>query len=72
MESPTSIVILDGEKAFPCMLTEWLARDGLASVTGAKTLRLDSPINNTIQNVNIFSMFIIQHLPYFGPLTFIN
>jgi hypothetical protein len=64
-ESPVSIVRLEGPKANPWMLTAWLALDGLASVTGAKTLRLDMPINNTIQNVNILPLTIIQSHPYF-------
>jgi hypothetical protein len=62
-------VRLDGPKENPWMLTEWVALDGLAAVTGAKTLRLDSPINTTIKNVNIRPLFTIQTHPYIELLT---
>jgi hypothetical protein len=62
-------VRLDGPKENPEMLTELLARGELASLTGAKTLRLDSPINTTIKNVKISLLFNMQTHPYIELLT---
>ena len=50
MESPTSIVRVEGLKAKFWMLTELLARPPFASLTGVKMLRPDIPNNSTIHN----------------------